>query len=107
LQATDRRFTYSMNTAFTVASALAGALLFYSSTSNQRWLREPWPARPARIAAAVCVIASLVSAAIGLQISTSLSVVITTLMACLTAYPFIGVLVERTQKRMQKRMRMR
>ncbi|HEY4296148.1 MAG TPA: hypothetical protein VGM85_06715 [Paraburkholderia sp.] len=82
-----------------VVSALAGALLFYVSAPGQRWLRTPWPARPTRLAAAVCVALSLVCAARALQLATSLSVVVTTLMAALTAYPFIGVLVERRRAR--------
>ncbi|WP_087631295.1 hypothetical protein [Caballeronia telluris] len=88
-----------MNHAFTVASALAGALLFHSSSPNQRWLRRPWPARPSRIAGIVCIVASLVSAARGLPIATSLSVVIAASMACLTACPFVGVLIERMRAR--------
>jgi ABC-type uncharacterized transport system permease subunit len=74
-------------------------LLFYVSSPGQRWLRAPWPARPARLAAAVCVAISLICAARALQLATSLSVVVTTLMACLTAYPFIGALVERSRTR--------
>ncbi|MDR5841991.1 hypothetical protein [Caballeronia sp. LZ031] len=88
-----------MNNAFTVASALASALLFHASSPNQRWLRRPWPARPSRIAAVVCIVAALVSAALGLPIATSLSVVTAASMAFLTACPFIGVLIERMRAR--------
>jgi hypothetical protein len=84
-----------MGNVLIVAPAFAGALLFYVSAPAQRWLRAPWPARPARIAAVVCVAISLVCAAQALQFATSLSVVVTALMACLTAAPFIGVLIER------------
>ncbi|HYS63251.1 MAG TPA: hypothetical protein VEN30_05425 [Paraburkholderia sp.] len=88
-----------MGNVFIVAPAFAGALLFYLGMPGQRWLRAPWPARPTRIAAAVCVVASLVCAARAMQPATSLSVVVTTLMAILTAYPFVGALIERTRTR--------
>jgi hypothetical protein len=82
-----------------VAPAVAGALLFYLSSPGQRWLRMPWPIRPARIAAAACVVLSLVCAARAFQPATSLSLVVTTLMASLTAWPFIGALIERNRAR--------
>jgi ABC-type uncharacterized transport system permease subunit len=88
-----------MGNVLIVAPAFAGALLFYVSSPGQRWLREPWPVRPARFAAAVCVAISLACAARALQPATSLSVVVTTVMACLTATPFIGALVERSRAR--------
>jgi hypothetical protein len=80
-----------------VAPAIAGALLLYVSTSVQRWLRAPWPARPARVAALVCIAISLACAAHALQPAASLSVVVTVLMTCLTAAPFIGALIGRSR----------
>jgi hypothetical protein len=82
-----------------VVSACAGTLLFYFSTPAQRWLHAPWPARPARIAACVCIVASFVCGTQALHPATSLSFVVTMIMVCLTAYPFVGVLVERVRAR--------
>ncbi|CAB3653523.1 hypothetical protein LMG24238_01275 [Paraburkholderia sediminicola] len=86
-----------MGNVFIVAPAFAGALLFYFSVPGQRWLHRPWPARPARVAAAVCVAFSLACAGAALHPATSLAVVVTTLMASLTALPFVGVLIERSR----------
>lgn len=88
-----------MGNVLIVVSAMVGASLFYLSTTGQRWLRAPWPARLARSAAAACVALSLACAAQALQPATSLSVVVTTLMASLMAYPFIGALLERRRAR--------
>jgi hypothetical protein len=88
-----------MGNVLIVVSALAGALLFYIGSPAQRLLRAPWPARPTRVAAALCVALSLIGAARALQPATSLSVVVTMLMAGLTAYPFIGALAEHRRAR--------
>lgn len=82
-----------MGTVSIVAPAVAGALLFYLSMPAQRWLRAPWPARPARLAALGCLAISLVCAARVLQPATSLAVVVTALMTSLTAAPFVGALL--------------
>ncbi|QQC66229.1 hypothetical protein [Paraburkholderia ginsengisoli] len=92
-----------MGNVLIVVSALAGALLFYVGAPSQRWLRAPLPARPARFAATACIALSLVCAARALQPATSLSVVVTMLMAGLTAYPFIGALLERRRARLSAR----
>jgi hypothetical protein len=47
----------------------------------------------------MCVALSLACAARALQPATSLSVGVTTLMAILTSYPFIGALIERRRAR--------
>jgi hypothetical protein len=47
----------------------------------------------------MCVALSLACAARALLPATSLSVVVTTLMASLTSYPFIGALIERRRAR--------
>nr|WKF62223.1 hypothetical protein HUO10_006756 [Paraburkholderia busanensis] len=88
-----------MGNVFIVALACAGALFFYCSAPSQRWLRRPLPARPARMAAAACVASSVVYAAGAMSAATSLSIVVTTLMASLTACPFIGALIERGRSR--------
>ncbi|PQV54301.1 hypothetical protein B0G83_101483 [Paraburkholderia sp. BL21I4N1] len=88
-----------MGNLFIVALACAGALFFYCSMPGQRWLRAPLPARLARCAAAVCVAFSIGLATSAMEPATSLSVVVTTLMASLTVYPFVGALIERTRLR--------
>jgi hypothetical protein len=82
-----------------VAPALAGALLFYLSMPAQRWLHAPWPAKPARLGALACIAISLICAARALQPATSLAVIITALMAGLTAAPFVGALLARSRSR--------
>ncbi|MGH8780085.1 hypothetical protein [Paraburkholderia sp.] len=84
-----------------VASALAGALLFYFSAPHQRWFRAPWRARPSRIAAAVCSIAAFATGADALHPATSLSLVVSTMMATLVACPLLGALIE--QRRLAAR----
>ncbi|MFM0737446.1 hypothetical protein PQQ51_09410 [Paraburkholderia xenovorans] len=86
-----------MGNVLIVAPAFAGALLFYLASDGQRWLRRPWPARPARVAAAVCIALSLVCAARTLHPAASVSVVVTVLMASLSVLPFVGALVERSR----------
>lgn len=86
-----------MGNVLIVAPAVAGALLLYLSSPAQHWLRAPWPARPARWVALAGIAMSLVCAARALQPVTSLSVVVTVLMAALTAAPFIGALIGRSR----------
>lgn len=88
-----------MGNVFIVAPACAGALLFYCSMPEQRWLRAPLAVRWARIAAAVCVAWSVAYATEAMPAATSLAMVVTTLMASLTAYPFVGALIERVRNR--------
>jgi low temperature requirement protein LtrA len=80
-----------------VLSAIAGALAFYLAAPRQRWLRAPLPPRFFRMLAAVFGIAAFVIGASGLHPATSLAIVFTAAMACLTACPFIGVLLERVR----------
>ncbi|MGF6770013.1 ABC-type uncharacterized transport system permease subunit [Paraburkholderia sp. GAS199] len=96
-QGPDGPFRQIMGNVFIVVPAFAGALFFYLGAPGQRWLRTPWPARPARVAASVCVAISLIAAFGALHPAASLSVVVTTLMASLTVLPFIGAMVERAR----------
>jgi hypothetical protein len=86
-----------------VLFAIFGALAFYLAAPGQRWLRFPLPPRFFRTLAAVFSIAAFVIGASGLHPATSLAIVFTAAMACLTACPFIGVLIgvlhERTRLR--------
>ncbi|MFM0046440.1 hypothetical protein [Paraburkholderia sediminicola] len=82
---------------FMIALAFGGALLFYFTAPHQRWLRAPWPARPTRIASSVCVAAAIVCGTQVLPVATSLSIVVATVMACFTLYPFVGLLIERAR----------
>jgi hypothetical protein len=79
--------------------AIAGALAFYLAAPGQRWLRAPLAPRLFRTLAAVFSIEAFVLGASGLHPATSLAIVFTAAMACLTACPFIGVLLERTRLR--------
>ena len=86
-----------------VLFAISGALAFYLAAPGQRWLRSPLPPRFFRMLAAVFSIAAFVIGASGLHPATSLAIVFTAAMACLTPCPFIGVLIgvlhERTRLR--------
>jgi len=80
-----------------VLLAIAGALAFYLAAPGQRWLRAPLRPRLFRTLAAVFSIAAFVIGASGQHPATSLAIVFTAAMACLTACPFIGVLLERVR----------
>jgi ABC-type nitrate/sulfonate/bicarbonate transport system permease component len=78
-----------------VALAIASALLFYLGSPRQQWLRSPlWP-RYSRRAAALLAVGAVLANAGAQHLATSLSVVLTALMAALVACPFIGVLLGR------------
>jgi hypothetical protein len=80
-----------------VLLAIAGALAFYLAAPGQRWLRAPLRPRLFRTLAAIFSIAAFVIGASGQHPATSLAIVFTAAMACLTACPFIGVLLERVR----------
>jgi len=82
-----------------VLLAIAGALAFYLAAPGQRWLRAPLAPRLFRTLAATLSILAVVIGASGVHPATSLAIVFTAGMACLTACPFIGVLLERTRLR--------
>jgi hypothetical protein len=80
-----------------VLFAIAGSLAFYLAAPGQRWLRAPLAPRLFRTLAAFFSIAAFVIGARALHPATSLAIVFTAAMSCLTACPFIGVLFERTR----------
>jgi hypothetical protein len=80
-----------------VLSAIAGSIAFYLAAPGQRWLRAPLAPKLFRTLAAFFGIAAFVIGASALHPATSLALVFTASMACLTACPFIGVLVERAR----------
>ena len=80
-----------------VLFAIAGALAFYLAAPGQRWLRAPLPSWLFRTLAAISSLAAFVIGASGLHPATSLAIVFTAAMACLTACPFIGVMVDRVR----------
>ncbi|CAH2810775.1 MAG: hypothetical protein CBCREVIR_2807 [Candidatus Burkholderia crenata] len=70
-----------------VLFAVAGALAFYLAAPGQRWLRAPLPPRLFRTLAAISGLAAFVIGASRLYPATSLAIVFTAAMACLTACP--------------------
>jgi hypothetical protein len=86
-----------MKDSFPAILAGAAAVLAYVSAPGQRWLRAPWPARPTRSAAGACLLAALACGMRALHPATALALIVTVVMTCLTASPFIGVLVERVR----------
>jgi hypothetical protein len=90
----------SMHDLFMPASvllAMAGSLIFYLAAPGQRWLRTPLTPRLFRTLAGFFSIAAFVTGASALHPATSLALVFTAAMACLTACPFVGVLFERVR----------
>lgn len=77
--------------------ASAGALAFYLSAAGQTWLRRPFAARPGRFAAALLLIAAVGAGMASLHPATALAIVVTCIMAWLTACPFIGAWLNRTR----------
>lgn len=73
----------------------SGSLALYLASRHQRWLPRPLPARPARIAAALLLLAALALLLGSLQTPAALYVYVTALMLFLVAWPFVGVLVRR------------
>jgi hypothetical protein len=75
-----------------VALAFISALLFYLGSPGQQWRASPlWP-RVSRKAAAVVAIGALFAGVDTHHLAATLSVVLTTQMACLVAFPFLAAL---------------
>jgi hypothetical protein len=80
---------------FPVALAFVSALLFYLGSAGQQWRAAPlWP-RISRPAAAVAAVGALFAGVANDHVAATFAVVVTTLMACLVAFPFIGVVRHR------------
>ncbi|WP_235527448.1 hypothetical protein [Burkholderia sp. Leaf177] len=82
-----------------VVFAIAGSLLYYLAAPGQRWLSAQLAPRICRTLSAVFICSAIVIGANGLHPATALAVVFTTVMACLTACPFLGVLAARSRSR--------
>jgi ABC-type uncharacterized transport system permease subunit len=78
-----------------VALAFVSALLFYLGSPGQQWRATPLPPRSSRSLACLAVIAAIVPGVLDGHTATTLSIVITTLMASLVAFPFVAVAVSR------------
>jgi hypothetical protein len=75
-----------------VVLGFVSALLFYLGSPGQQWRASPlWP-RVSRKAAAVAALGALFAGVDSDHLATTLSAFLTTQMACLVAFPFIGVL---------------
>lgn len=78
-----------------VALAFVSALLIYLGSPGQQWRASAlWP-RYSRKVALVAAIAALFIGADSDHLATTLSIMLTTQMACFVAFPFIGVLRSR------------
>ncbi|MBN3763598.1 hypothetical protein [Burkholderia sp. Ac-20365] len=79
-----------------VALAFVSALLFYLGSPGQQWRAAPlWP-RFSRRAALIALIAAVISGGAAGHLATTLSIVITTLMASFVAFPFVAALCKRS-----------
>jgi hypothetical protein len=83
-----------MLTLLALALTVGGALVAYLAAPRQQWLARPWPARPARRAAVLMEAAALALWLQLLEVSTAIFTLLTLLMACFVALPFIAVLRE-------------
>jgi len=78
-----------------VALAFVSALLFYLGSPGQQWRAAPlWP-RLSQGAALVAFMAALIPGIAAGHLATTLSIVITTLMASFVAFPFVAALRRR------------
>jgi hypothetical protein len=86
-----------MHGSLPVALAFVSALLFYLGSPGQQWRTAPlWP-RFSRTAAVIAMIAALFADIDTGHLATTLPVVVTTQMACLVAFPFMGALRRRAR----------
>jgi hypothetical protein len=74
------------------ALAWAGCASFYLASPNQRWRTRPWPAKPARAAAAVLLLASLLTFGQLMQATAAAFVFATCLMLTFAVLPYLGAL---------------
>lgn len=75
-----------------VALAFVSALFIYLGSPGQQWFARPLPSRFSRLAASLVVVAAILPGALEHHLATTLSIVITTLMTCFVAFPFVAVL---------------
>jgi len=86
-----------------VALAFVSALLFYLGSPGQQWRASPlWP-RVSRKLAAVAALGALFAGVGTEHLPATLSVVVTTQMACLVAFPIVGALRRRGRPAGSKR----
>lgn len=74
------------------ALAWAGCTSVYLASPNQRWRQRPWPAKPARAAAAVLLLASLFTFGQALQATAAVFVFVTCLMLTFAVLPYLSAL---------------
>jgi hypothetical protein len=73
--------------------ALAGCTAFYLASPQQRWRAAPLPARPARLAAGVLLIAGMAALCQALQPLTATYVLLIWVMLLLVLLPYVGALL--------------
>lgn len=78
--------------AFGLLLALAGCLSLYFSAGHQRLLAHRWPARPARVAGVLLLVAALAALFSALQPVTAVFVLCTWTMLLFTLLPYLGAL---------------
>jgi ABC-type uncharacterized transport system permease subunit len=81
-----------------VALAFVSALLFYLGSPGQQWLKASLPSRLTTRTALLVAIVAVVPGALEGHTATTLSVVVTTLMASFVAFPFVAVWRKRAVK---------
>ncbi|CAG9191303.1 conserved membrane hypothetical protein [Paraburkholderia sabiae] len=78
-----------------VALAFVSALFFYLGSPGQQWRVAPlWP-RFSRRASLVALIAAVIPGVTSGHLASTLSIVVTTLMASFVAFPFVAALRRR------------
>ncbi len=74
--------------------SLGGSVAFYLASPHQLCLRQPWPARPARLAALLLIGGSVLPLSQALLPATLLFVLLTWLMLLLSLLPYLGALYQ-------------
>lgn len=72
--------------------AAAGCVSVYLASPHQRWRAAPWPARPARAAGALLLVAGLVAFLQVLQAPAASFVLVHWLMLLFVLFPYLGAL---------------
>lgn len=75
-----------------LAATLAGSACLYLASPHQQWRRRPWPAGPARAAAAALWCLALAAMGQSLQPLAAAFCFATALMLSLTLPPYLGAL---------------
>lgn len=81
--------------------AAAGCACVYLASPHQRWRAAPWPARPARAAGGLLLVAGLAAFLQVLQTAAASFVFVHWLMLLFVLFPYLGALLSSRHDRRQ------